>query len=132
MQSSKPLGEYATNRPTSGLLTNWNDHRWIPYIVSVQAFRSKTMAIAIQTLICVMALFITIAVQETSSRLAWSFARDGGIILSNYMQRTHPKLEVPHFALAFTYGLVAICGLIYLASATGMLSYKHRQTITEN
>jgi choline transport protein len=80
------------------------------------------MAAAIQSLGCVNGIFITIAVQETSSQLAWSFARDGGIVMSKYMQLLHPKLEIPHFALVFTYFLVFLCGLLYLASATGKLS----------
>ena len=95
------------------------------------------MATAIAIIMVIMVMFVVIAIQETSSRLAWSFARDEGIIFSKYMQRIHPKLDVPIFALLFTWLLVFICGLIYLGSSTGksvIMIYIHlhlRQQISE-
>ncbi|KAF9888505.1 hypothetical protein FE257_008612 [Aspergillus nanangensis] len=93
---------------------------WVPYIVSTQGFRSTLMASIYTVLSFVMAMFIIIAVQETFSRLAWAFARDEGLILSNYIQRIHPKLDVPVFALIFTWLLLCLCGIIYLASETAV------------
>jgi hypothetical protein len=77
------------------------------------------MANAFATLAIIMAIFIIIASQEASSRLAWSFARDDGLLLSKFMQRVHPKLDVPIYSLILTWSLVFICGLIYLGSSTG-------------
>ncbi|KAJ5605758.1 hypothetical protein N7510_008539 [Penicillium lagena] len=93
---------------------------WIPYIVYVQIFRSTTIANALTIIGVVMAVFIIIAVQETSSRLAWSFARDEGIVFSKFIKRIDPRLDVPIFGLLSTWSLVFVCGLIYLGSATAI------------
>ncbi|KAJ5432609.1 uncharacterized protein N7458_011765 [Penicillium daleae] len=93
---------------------------WIPYLVNVQTLRSTTMANAFATLAIIMAIFIIIASQEASSRLAWSFARDDGLLLSKFMQRVHPKLDVPIYSLILSWSLVFICGLIYLGSSTAI------------
>lgn len=86
------------------------------------------MATAITIITIVMAIFIAIAVQETSSRLAWSFARDNGLIFSKYLESIHPKLDVPVYAIVFTWFLLFVCGLIYLASKTGKINLKTSQS----
>lgn len=68
----------------------------------------------------VMAIFILNAVQETSSRLAWSFARDNGLVFSSTLSQIHPKLQVPVWSLLLTYGLLVVSGCVYVASTTGM------------
>ena len=64
--------------------------------------------------------FILNAVQQTSSRLTWSFARDNGFLFSKYLHRIHPTLEVPVYALVLNWFIVFVCGCIFLASSTGM------------
>jgi choline transport protein len=78
------------------------------------------MATAFICIAIVMAVFILNAIQETSSRLAWSFARDNGLIFSKQLSQIHPRLQVPVYALLLTYGLLAFCGCIFVASTTGM------------
>lgn len=84
-----------------------------------QGFRSRIFAVVIVSLSIVMAMFIVFAVQETSSRLAWSLARDNGLIFSKYIQRIHPQLDVPVWGLLLVWILTLACGFLYIASQTG-------------
>lgn len=56
--------------------------------------------------------------QQTSSRLTWAFARDDALILSKFIGRIHPRLEVPVNALLANSAVIFIIGCIYLASST--------------
>lgn len=84
-----------------------------------QGFRSRTIAIVIVSLSIVMAMTIIIATQEASSRLAWSLARDKGLLFSQHLQDLHPHLEVPIWSLLLVWLLTFLCGFLYLASKTG-------------
>ena len=84
-----------------------------------QGLRSTSLAVAFAIIAIVMALFVLNAVQETSSRLAWSFARDNGLLFSSTLAQIHPKLQVPVYALLVTYGILVVCGCVFLASTTG-------------
>lgn len=84
-----------------------------------QGFRSRTIAIVVVSLSIVMAMTIIIATQEASSRLAWSLARDKGLLFSWYLQDLHPRLDVPMWSLLLVWLLTFICGFLYLASKTG-------------
>lgn len=79
-----------------------------------------------------MAFFILNAVQETTSRLAWSFARDNGLIFSAHLEQIHPYWQVPVWSLLLTWAFLAISGCIYLASSTGtaiLVYFKFHQNI---
>jgi choline transport protein len=88
-------------------------------VVLRQSFRSNTIPTAFIIIAIVMTIFILNAIQETSSRMAWSFARDNGLIFSSAFSQIHPKLQVPVYSLLLTYGLLVICGCVFLASTTG-------------
>lgn len=77
------------------------------------------MATAFIIIAMVMTIFILNAIQETSSRLAWSFARDNGLIFSSTFAQIHPKLQVPVWSCLLTYGVLVICGCVFVASTTG-------------
>ncbi|KAH8811155.1 amino acid permease family protein, partial [Xylogone sp. PMI_703] len=91
---------------------------YIPYLVIQQGLNSKAMATVLAVLGIILAWFILNAIQETSSRLVWSFARDNGMLFSQYLGRIHPALEVPIYSLIFTWVLQSLCGFIYLGSST--------------
>ncbi|KAJ5523499.1 hypothetical protein N7513_013043 [Penicillium frequentans] len=93
--------------------------QWVPFVVMEQGFRSRTIAIVIVSLSIVMAMTIIIATQEASSRLAWSLARDKGLLFSQHLQDLHPHLEVPIWSLLLVWLLTFLCGFLYLASKTG-------------
>jgi choline transport protein len=85
-----------------------------------QGFRSTALAVVFTIIGIIMTMFILNAVQETSSRLTWSFARDNGLLFSNKISKIHPTLQVPVYALFLTYGMLVVCGCIFVASNTGM------------
>jgi amino acid transporter len=84
-----------------------------------QGFRSRTIAIVIVSISVVLGMTIIIATQEASSRLAWSLARDKGLLFSRFLQDLHPRLDVPLWSLLLVWLLTFLCGFLYLASKTG-------------
>lgn len=78
------------------------------------------MAITFITLLACMGFFVLHAITETMSRQTWAFARDNALIGSGKLQQLHPRLQVPVYALIATWALVAIVGVVFVASATGM------------
>lgn len=69
--------------------------------------------------ICI-GMFALNAVQQTASRLTWSFARDDGLLLSRFLSRIHPWLEVPVWSLVANWVCIALTGGLLAASTTGM------------
>ncbi|OKP09944.1 Choline transport protein [Penicillium subrubescens] len=67
----------------------------------------------------VLSMTIIIATQEASSRLAWSLARDKGLLFSQHLQDIHPRFDVPMWGLLLVWLLTFTCGFLYLASKTG-------------
>lgn len=83
-----------------------------------QALKSGTGATAMTSLIVVTGFFALNATQQTSSRLTWSFARDGGLIFSKQIGHVNTRLGVPVWALLFNAFVVFVMGCIYLGSQT--------------
>lgn len=96
-----------------------NPPRWIPFVVLEQGFQSRTGAIVITSLTVFMAVFIIIATQETSSRLAWALARDHALLFSGDLAKIHPRLDVPLWGVILVWAMTFLCGFLYLASSTG-------------
>ncbi|PIG88379.1 amino acid permease family protein [Aspergillus arachidicola] len=92
--------------------------QWIPFVVMEQGFRSRTIAIVIVSISVVLGMTIIIATQEASSRLAWSLARDKGLLFSRFLQDLYPRLDVPLWSLLLVWLLTFLCGFLYLASKT--------------
>jgi len=63
-------------------------------------------------------VFAIIGSQQTSSRLTYSFARDNTLVLSKFIGRIHPTLDVPVWALLANWLVVFVVGCIYLGSTT--------------
>jgi choline transport protein len=63
------------------------------------------------------------AVQQTASRLTWSFARDNALIGSRFVRRVHPELGIPVWALLVNNAVVFIIGCIYLGSSTAFNAF---------
>ncbi|KAJ5387185.1 hypothetical protein N7509_009726 [Penicillium cosmopolitanum] len=88
------------------------------YEIWLQATRSGAAATTFITLLAVIALFSLNGCQQTSSRLTWAFARDDALILSKFIGRIHPQLQVPVYALLANALVIFMIGCIYLASST--------------
>jgi amino acid transporter len=91
-----------------------------------QGFRSRTIAMVIVSFSIVLSMTIIIATQEASSRLAWSLARDKGLLFSQHLQDIHPRFDVPMWGLLLVWLLTFTCGFLYLASKTGKKPLKSK------
>ncbi|KAL8677101.1 MAG: hypothetical protein Q9186_006439 [Xanthomendoza sp. 1 TL-2023] len=88
-----------------------------------QAIGSKGGAIALEALIMVTGIGCQISCHTWQSRLAWSFARDGGIPFSSYFSQVDRQLNVPIRAHFLSCVIVTIVGCLYLASYTAFNSF---------
>ncbi|PSS18533.1 hypothetical protein M430DRAFT_101790 [Amorphotheca resinae ATCC 22711] len=78
--------------------------------------RAGSICLLVFPLVCL--LFATISIMTTSSRMAWAFARDGGLPFSKIFATVHPKLGLPLNALILTVLLDVIFGCIFLGSSS--------------
>lgn len=77
--------------------------------------KAGTVCLLIFPLVCLM--FAGISIMTTSSRMAYAFARDGGLPFSKLLARVHPRLDVPLESIALTFIVVVVFGLIDLGSS---------------
>lgn len=82
------------------------------------ATSSRAGAICLLMFPLVCTVFATIAIMTTSSRMAWSFSRDGGLPASKFFGKVNKKLDVPLNSLILTLALVIIFGCIFLGSSS--------------
>lgn len=78
--------------------------------------RAGSICLLMFPLICL--LFATTSIMTTSSRMAYAFARDGGLPFSRFFAKVHPRLDVPLNALYLTTALVIVFGCIFLGSSS--------------
>ncbi len=80
---------------------------------------SFAAAMALTVMISVIALVSLAFLCAQSSRLAWAFARDGGLPFSKFFAKVNPRLYVPINAICLV--VVVNCALmsIYFGSITG-------------
>ena len=88
-----------------------------------QALDSKAGAVALEVLVLLTGLGCLAASHTWQARLCWSFARDRGLPGSAFLARIDPVLGVPFRAHLASCVLVAIIGLLYLASVTAFNRY---------
>lgn len=90
-----------------------------------QALNNKAGAIVLETLVICTGLGCLIACQTWSSRICWSFARDGGVPGSIFLAKVHPRLDVPLNAHFTSCLLASILGLLYMGSTTAFNRYEN-------
>ncbi|GFF36979.1 choline transport protein [Aspergillus udagawae] len=64
----------------------------------------------------------TIAMVTTSGRMAWAFARDNGLPISRTLATVHPRFQTPVASTVACAVLMALYGLVYIASSTAYSS----------
>lgn len=89
------------------------------YELWYQATESRTAATVFILVIGILWLFTLLGVQQSASRLTWSFARDDALIWSSHIKQVHKTLNLPIWAMMFNFVWVFLLGIIYLASSTG-------------
>ncbi|KAF5536350.1 HNM1-choline permease [Fusarium mexicanum] len=81
------------------------------------ATRSDAAGVTFLVSLTIIVIFVLIAIQQTTSRLIWAFARDHGLYLSHHFSQLSPKLKgIPTNALILNTVLVFFCGCLFLAS----------------
>ncbi|CAG7952332.1 unnamed protein product [Penicillium salamii] len=93
------------------------------YEMWYQATRSSTAATIFVILVVFAAVFALIGGQQTASRLTWSLARDHALIGSQWLSKTHPKLDVPVWSLIFNFVVMFIIGCVYLGSSSAFNAF---------
>ncbi|KAL8826529.1 MAG: hypothetical protein Q9170_007363 [Blastenia crenularia] len=86
------------------------------------ALGSKAGAIVLEALVIATGIGCLIASHTWQSRLCWSFSRDQGIPFSAFFSKVDRRLDVPVRAHLLSCIIVAIVGLLYLASYTAFNS----------
>ncbi|CAI8493173.1 unnamed protein product [Hanseniaspora opuntiae] len=83
---------------------------------------SKAGAIVLGCLILMTALGCVIACHTWQARLCWSFSRDNGLPYSQYWGQIDKRSNLPLNAHLMSCAMIAILGLLYLASDTAFNS----------
>lgn len=90
-----------------------------------QAFSGRFSAVVgMQSLVLISTVGSVWGVHTWSARLAWSFARDGGLPFSKYLGHiSGPPYEVPLCAHAWSCFWVSVLGCLYLGSSVAFNSF---------
>ncbi|PFH62678.1 hypothetical protein XA68_12549 [Ophiocordyceps unilateralis] len=94
--------------PTSGF----------PFIEISQSTLGRNAAAVLIGLFILNGLGQGFGILTSASRLTWSFARDGGLPLSQYWAHVDPRWRVPARALWLQASLIGLVGLLYLFAST--------------
>lgn len=106
------------------LMTLSNERYSVPiYEIWYQATRSRTAATLFMAILLTAAIVALIAVQQTASRLTWSFARDNALVGSRWVGNIHSSLGVPVWALVANNTVVFIIGCVFLGSSTAFNAF---------
>lgn len=93
------------------------------YTIYLQATQSRPVA----TFLTVWILFVyfgaLVSCIVTTGRLAYAFARDGGLPYSSFFARIHPTYKAPVNATLACAVVIIVYGLIYIGSATAFNSF---------
>lgn len=101
----------------------FNSNTLVPIIdIYYQALQNKGGTIWLMVMFLLTAFGCNMSGQTWMTRLCWSFCRDNGLPGSKYWSVIHPTLGVPIYANFMSCVWVAICGCLYLVSATGFNS----------
>ncbi|KAF5672626.1 heterokaryon incompatibility (het-6OR allele) [Fusarium circinatum] len=81
------------------------------------ATRSNAAGVTFLVSLTIIVIFVLTAIQKTTSRLIWAFAKDHDLCLSHHFSQLSPKLGgAPTNALILNIMLVFFCGCPFLAS----------------
>ena len=84
--------------------------------ILAQATQSTTAAIIMLTLVAVLQFCSGVGSLAASSRMIWSFARDRGLPYSTKLSRVDSRTTIPLTAIATSFCIAALLGLINIGS----------------
>ena len=83
-----------------------------------QAVESAPAASAMMSCIIIIIICAVFAVLASTSRLTWAFARDNGLPFSTFFAHVNPTYNIPIRTIVLVSVVVALLGLINIASTT--------------
>ena len=86
----------------------------------IYVFRQAVSTAGVNTLVAIVIILLVvsnISFNLTTSRQAWSFARDGGLPFSSWISYVHPGLQIPTNAIALSCIISILLSLINLGSS---------------
>ncbi|KAG9502174.1 hypothetical protein J7337_004999 [Fusarium musae] len=91
------------------------------------ATRSDAAGVTFLVSLTIIVIFVLIAIQQTTSRLIWAFARDHGLYLSHHLSQLSPKLrDIPSNALILNTVLVFFSALLIYQKRSSTFLPHHR------
>ncbi|TKY90271.1 hypothetical protein EX895_000269 [Sporisorium graminicola] len=102
----------------------------VPYIQIIKnATRSNGATVVLSLFMIILSMYGAVTSVTVASRVAWAFARDGGLFFPKTFTRMSSSLHVPVLSLILcTFGSSCI-GVIYLGSITAFNSFLSALTI---
>ncbi|KAF4452968.1 hypothetical protein F53441_4199 [Fusarium austroafricanum] len=102
----------------------------LPFVELVQSVVGPTGACVLIALFTFNSVGQGVSCATSSSRLTWSFARDGGLPYADYFTYVDPYWQVPARALILQGVIINLVGLLYLFSSTTLSAILSVSTIT--
>jgi choline transport protein len=93
------------------------------YTIYLQATASRPAATVLTVWILFVYFGALVSCMVTTGRLAWAFARDGGLPYSSFFARIHTKQQAPVNATIACAIAIILYGLIYIGSTTAFNSF---------
>ncbi|OQE10388.1 hypothetical protein PENVUL_c004G00297 [Penicillium vulpinum] len=93
------------------------------YTIYLQATQSQSAATVLTVWILFVYFGALVSCIVTTGRLAYAFARDGGLPYSTFFARINSKHQAPVNATGACAGVIILYGLIYIASVTAFNSF---------
>jgi choline transport protein len=97
-----------------------------------QATGSKTAAVIFTVWLIFNYFGGVLAGLATSGRMAWAFARDNGLPFSTTLATVHPRFQTPVASTVSCAVLMALYGLVYIASSTAYSSIVSMSILSMN
>lgn len=102
----------------------------VPYIQIIKnATRSNGATVVLSLFMIILSMYGAVTSITVASRVAWAFARDGGLLLPNTFSKMSSKLHVPIQSLILCTFVSSCIGVIYLGSITAFNSFLSALTI---
>ncbi|CDS00330.1 hypothetical protein [Sporisorium scitamineum] len=102
----------------------------VPYIQSIKnATRSNGATVVLSLFMIVLSMYGAVTSVTVASRVAWAFARDGGLLFPNTFSKMSSQLHVPVQSLLLCIFASSCIGVIYLGGTTAFNSFLSALTI---
>ena len=102
----------------------------VPYIQIIRnATRSNGATVVLSLFMIILSMYGAVTSVTVASRVAWAFARDGGLLLPKTFSKMSSSLHVPVQSLILCTFVSSCIGVIYLGSITAFNSFLSALTI---